>query len=132
MKKTIVCIIVSTLLLFIVPMSSAGQEYTYVNLFIVGKTDTMTIHGFHDSNSGYGADSLIYMDYHGPYIDKALCKIWNEEEKLFDDILSFNRVAINNFTGWIYFHPNFPILFGYCEYIKLSTLRGTAYVELEL
>ena len=132
MKKTIVCIIVSTLLLFLVPMSSASQEYTYANLFIVGKTDSMTIHGFHDSNSGYGADSLIYMDYHGPYIDKALCKIWNAEEKLFDDILSFNRVAINNFTGWIYFHPNFPILFGYCEYIKLSTLRGTAYVELEL
>ena len=128
--RMISVLIVIVAVLFLVPISSASQEFEDVNIFLFGKTDIMTIHGFHDFNSGYGADSLIYMDYHGPYIDKALCKIWNAEEKLFDDVLSFKRVTMNNFTGWIYFHPNFPILFGYCEYIRLNTLRGTASVEL--
>ena len=130
--KPVLIIICITLLFLLSPIVIANQEYTNVNLIIIGKTDSMIINGFHTTSSGYGDDYSIFMDFHGPYFDKAWCRIWNTEESFFDGILSFKRVAMNKFTGWIYFQPNFPILFGYCEYVKLSTLRGTTYVDLEL
>ena len=127
------CIIISsiTLLILISSTATASQEYEHVNLVIIGKTDSMTIHGFHDSSSGYGNDSVIYIDFHGPYLDKGICKMWNSSsDKIFDDLLTFKRVTMYNFSGWMYFHPKFPILLGYCEYIRLSTLRGISDFQL--
>ena len=130
--KPVLIIIYITLLFLLSPIVIANQEYTNVNLIVIGKTDSMTINGFHTTSSGYGDDYSIFMNFHGPYVDKAWCSIWNAEDSFFDGVLSFKGVTMNNFSGWIYFHPNFPILFGYCEYLKLSTLRSNAYIDLEL
>lgn len=125
--KTVMIILGITSLILLTSTTTASQEYTNVKLFIFGKTDSMTIHGFHDSGSGYGNDSIISMIFHGPYLDKAVCIMWNASEKLFDDLLTFKHVMMYNFSGWMYFHPKFPLLLGYCEYVKLTTLRDISY-----
>ena len=72
----------------------------------------------------YGNDEFINMTFHGPYLDKAFCKMWTSQESIFDELLSFKMVKIIDFSGMGIQYSHIVVVFGYCECVNLSTLRG--------
>ena len=103
------------------------KDYDFYDVWIFsyGMSHSFKVTGFHESATGYGNDTQIYIvyEYGFPWFLFGKCKIWNNETILFNKFPGTYSITIYNYSGFMYFQPKIPILYGHCEKIEIRIFR---------